>query len=247
MQLPDHVVKAQSTDGTYVIAKLVKKGSHEQYIHYGLSRNKSTLNHTIPLLDIIPSSLGSIIILPYETTLHEIANFDKTFPQISIQLSQELIEGVAFLHKQDIAHLDIKPFNIVYSQGLKRLYLIDFSLSKRCDDEDEMVTMSCGTKGWSAPEIELDRDKPRRAFSPIRADLWSCGKVLRFMSERSGKIHGSISMIIDKLMDDEPWRRPLLRRIVDDKADFWDSCRLVEGAREQLAREQHLHFLRNNR
>ena len=110
-----------------------------------------------------------------------------------------------------------------------------------------MVTMSCGTKGWSAPEIELDRDKPRRAFSPIRADMWSCGKVLRFMSERSGKIHRSISMIIDKLMDDEPWRRPLLRRIVDDKADFWDSCRLVEGAREQLAREQHLHFLRNNR
>ena len=48
-------------------------------------------------------------------------------------------------------------------------------------------------------------------------------------------------MIIDKLMDDEPQWRPLLDWIVDDKADFWDCCRLVEGAREQ-----GLHFLRNN-
>ena len=60
-------------------------------------------------------------------------------------------------------------------------------------------------------------------------------------SEESGKIQRSVSMIIDKLMDDEPQWRPLLDWIVDDKADFWDCCRLVEGAREQ-----GLHFLCNN-
>ena len=96
----------------------------------------------------------------------------------------------------------------------------------RCKDIEEMVTKSCGTVGWSAPEVELDENKPLRAFSPIRADLWSCGKVLQFILERSGETKGSFSKVIDKLMDDEPKCRPLLHEIVDDKADFWVSNRL---------------------
>ncbi|EJD00377.1 kinase-like protein, partial [Fomitiporia mediterranea MF3/22] len=92
-------------------------------------------------------------------------------------LSRELIEGVAFLHRQNIAHMDIKPDNLVY--GSHHLYIIDFDVAVRCRDVDEMVKMSCGTRGWSAPEIVLDDDEATCAFSPIRADLWSCGKVLQ--------------------------------------------------------------------
>ncbi|EJC99413.1 kinase-like protein, partial [Fomitiporia mediterranea MF3/22] len=92
-------------------------------------------------------------------------------------LSRELIEGVAFLHRQKIAHLDIKPGNLVVN--FKRLYIIDFDIAVRCKDVDEMVKISRGTRGWSAPEIGLDNDEAPGAFSPIRADLWSCGKVLK--------------------------------------------------------------------
>ena len=89
----------------------------------------------------------------------------------------------------------------MYSFESKHLYIIDFNLSMRCKDIEEMVTKSCGTVGWSAPEVELDENKPLRAFSPIRADLWSCGKVLQFILQESGEIDRSISMIIGKLMD----------------------------------------------
>ena len=243
MQLPDHIVRAESADGTSVVAKLVRKDSQLKELHIlqMFSRMKSTLNHTIPLLDTIPSSLGSLLIIPYKTTLSEGAMFYESFRQISTRLSQELIEGVAFLHKHKVAHLDIKPNNIVYSLGSKRLYIIDFNLSMRCKDIEEMVTKSCGTVGWSAPEVELDENKPLRAFSPIRADLWSCGKVLQFILERSGETKGSFSKVIDKLMDDEPKCRPLLHEIVDDKADFWVSNRLLEGVEKQVQVQCNAH------
>ncbi|EJC97801.1 kinase-like protein, partial [Fomitiporia mediterranea MF3/22] len=94
-------------------------------------------------------------------------------------LNRELIEGIAFLHRQKIAHLDIKPENLVYSVKSERLYIIDFDIAMRCKDVDEMVKVSCGTPGWSAPEIALNNDEAPRVFNPIRADLWSCGKVLK--------------------------------------------------------------------
>ena len=203
MQLPDHIVRAESADGTSVVAKLVRKDSQLKELHIlqMFSRMKSTLNHTIPLLDTIPSSLGSLLIIPYKTTLSEGAMFYESFRQISTRLSQELIEGVAFLHRHKVAHLDIKPNNIVYSFESKHLYIIDFNLSMRCKDIAEMIAISCGTDRWSTPKVELDGNKPPRAFSPIRADLWSCGKVLQFILQESGEIDRSISMIIGKLMD----------------------------------------------
>ena len=45
-------------------------------------------------------------------------------------------------------------------------------------------------------------------------------------AKKSGETEKSISMVIDRLIDDELRRRPLLHEIVDDKADFWVSNRL---------------------
>ena len=129
----------------------------------------------------------------------------------------------------------------MYSFESKHLYIIDFNLSMRCKDIEEMIAISCGTDRWSTPKVELDGNKPPRAFSPIRADLWSCGKVLQFILERSGETKGSFSKVIDKLMDDEPKCRPLLHEIVDDKADFWVSNRLLEGVEKQVQVQCNAH------
>ncbi|EGN98905.1 hypothetical protein SERLA73DRAFT_16638, partial [Serpula lacrymans var. lacrymans S7.3] len=93
-------------------------------------------------------------------------------------LSHELVEGIAFLHAQGIAHLDIKPDNLICTFDTERLLIIDFDIAMKCSGADDVVERSCGTLEWSAPEIVLDADRPPRAFSPIRADLWSCGRVL---------------------------------------------------------------------
>ncbi|KAH9964012.1 kinase-like domain-containing protein, partial [Russula compacta] len=87
--------------------------------------------------------------------------------------------GLACLHEHGVAHLDIKPGNLVHTDDC-RLPIIDFGSAVRVGSEDDTAKGIYGTPGWVAPEI-LERG----VFSPLRADRWSCGKVLfSFLEER---------------------------------------------------------------
>lgn len=57
-----------------------------------------------------------------------------------------LVEGLAYLRELRVAHLDIKPSNIVYTDNV-RLRVIDFDTVVRVGFEDEMVEGVCGTRG----------------------------------------------------------------------------------------------------
>ena len=48
--------------------------------------------------------------------------------------------------------------------------------------EDEEDDDQCGTEDWMAPEVE---EKLRH--SPIKADRWSCGRVLLFLLDEFGE------------------------------------------------------------
>jgi serine/threonine protein kinase len=182
----------------------------------------------------VQTSLGPLIILPRATPISVSAFHFGDLKDKGIQMSRELVEGIAFLHRQKIAHLDVKPGNLVYSWERQQLYIIDLGLAMRCKDVDEMVEISCGTPGWNAPEIALDDDEPVRPFSPIRADLWSCGKVLQFLFKMTGRIGRDIMLLMDLLMDRDPRRRPLLHEVVDEEPDFWTSGRLIQAIQCQV-------------
>ncbi|KAH9932356.1 kinase-like domain-containing protein, partial [Fomitopsis serialis] len=85
-------------------------------------------------------------------------------------LSYDLISGLSFLHTHNVAHRDVKPANLVYTADY-RLQIIDFDIALRVVGEDEMREGFCGSAGWTAPEVG-------KTYSPIRADRWSCGRVL---------------------------------------------------------------------
>ncbi|KAH8981237.1 kinase-like domain-containing protein, partial [Lactarius hatsudake] len=91
-----------------------------------------------------------------------------------------LIKGLAYLHKHRIAHRDIKPDNLV-CDDVFRLKIIDFDIAIKVQDENTEVDKYCGldrgTEGWTAPEIGKE-DGPTPMYSPIKADRWSCGRVL---------------------------------------------------------------------
>ncbi|OCB89793.1 kinase-like protein [Sanghuangporus baumii] len=226
LKLTSHVLEATSSEGVLVVVKLVRiEDSDELSLLEELNAQRSPHNHVIPLMETLEIGLGGfLIILPKKTSISDLS------PCIldceSVRLSHQLVEGVAFLHRHKIAHLDIKPDNLVSDSESRCLYIIDFDIAIRCMEIDEMIELSCGTPKWSAPEIAHDNKRSLRPLNPIRADLWSCGAVVAFFG--SGKDR-AIDSLTGLLLNYEPRRRPLLHELMDEEPDFWSSGRLLQA------------------
>ncbi|KAI6014320.1 kinase-like domain-containing protein, partial [Pisolithus marmoratus] len=85
----------------------------------------------------------------------------------------QLVKGVAFMHVQLIAHMDLKPENIIIPPQGGHLSIIDFSSSILLKSEKQKFRGITSTRGYIAPEVERGD-----AYKPIQADLWSCGRTL---------------------------------------------------------------------
>ena len=84
---------------------------------------------------------------------------------------QQLINGLEYLHNNRVAHMDIKPDNLLLDQNFQ-LKIADFDCSVMVtDDEDKVYT--AGTLYYRAPEIINGSCKDARA-----ADLYSAAVVL---------------------------------------------------------------------
>jgi len=80
------------------------------------------------------------------------------------------VASVAFLHSKGIVHRDIKPENLLFiDEGMDKLVLVDFGISKVIEGPSELLTTVCGSPGYTAPEIL----KGKSYSKPV--DLWSIG------------------------------------------------------------------------
>ena len=196
----------RSTGGS-VVVKLLGVRSSELEILEHLHSVKSPYNHTIPLLDTFKLDVGTFIVLPEATPLNIGFAFGE-FRSDVLDFSRQLLEGVAFLHSRGIAHLDIKPENLVALS--KQLFIIDFDIAVRVDGKDALIDRRCGTLEWMAPEIGRE-DEPKRLYSPIRADLWSCGLVLQYLASKGAVKENPFEGLTYRLLNKNPQLRPLLR------------------------------------
>ena len=119
--------------------------------------------------------------------LQDIASTALT-PNFVLTLIVTLIRAVAFLHENDVAHLDLKPANVILNMNNGRIQLIDFGIAcmeKKCEP--------LGTPTHMAPEVAkafgkrqktVDLLNPKqtsytkKVFSlsdAIKADAWSIG------------------------------------------------------------------------
>ncbi|KAI8993411.1 kinase-like domain-containing protein [Pilobolus umbonatus] len=88
-------------------------------------------------------------------------------------LVRQMLEGLVYLHSQDIVHRDIKPENLLFKTPDEdaRLLITDFGLSKLLKNNNEVLTTACGTPGYVAPEVL----KGTGHGKPV--DLWSVGVI----------------------------------------------------------------------
>ncbi|KAF5368793.1 hypothetical protein D9757_012271 [Collybiopsis confluens] len=159
-----------ATRKTNLIAKIVRSSSEQKFYRRQLKHP-----NVIKSEAMIPSSyIWSIVVLPelvsLESSLENKVSF--TFRTIS-SMCNGLGNGLQFLHNQHIAHMDIKPSNLVYHPTTFTLQIIDFNLSIWVKNTHQTVTGSRGTPGWMAPEVVSGSP-----FKPMLADLYSCGIVL---------------------------------------------------------------------
>ncbi|KAE9400436.1 kinase-like protein, partial [Gymnopus androsaceus JB14] len=93
-------------------------------------------------------------------------------------MSIDLAKGLSFLHSLCIAHCDIKPDNLLFNKD-GRLMVADFGSAMLVGGVETLVKGYRGTEGWAAPgPLTFFQEMEKwRLFSPLQADLYSCGVV----------------------------------------------------------------------
>lgn len=170
-----------------------------------MQTNGTYENHVVELIDVIPFTSYDIIVMPWLSPLDttDLADMDRNL------MMNQFLDSVWFLHQYGIAHLDLKPGNVLvrHTDGslVPHISIIDFGMSLRVDDEETLVTGFCGTPSWTAPEV-VREGGPEMTYSAIRADRWSCGRMLQYFCPNT-TLFSDVRM---KLLDPDPRRRPSL-------------------------------------
>jgi serine/threonine protein kinase len=84
---------------------------------------------------------------------------------------KQIVDAVAYLHGNRIAHRDLKLENFVVTSG-GVIKVIDFGLSARVTPYSKLADM-CGSMAYSPPEIVM-----QVPYDGTAADIWSLGIVL---------------------------------------------------------------------
>ncbi|PRP81304.1 hypothetical protein PROFUN_04539 [Planoprotostelium fungivorum] len=120
-----------------------------------------------------------------------------------------LAKGLEYSHRQGIAHLDIKPENIMVSED-DHLTLIDFGLAA----ETRLCHQFKGTHNYASPEIWK-----QTPYDPRCADVWSLGIVLYILL--TGRLpfdpSDNAKELIDWMLEVRPRARPTMKEVLNHR------------------------------
>ncbi len=101
----------------------------------------------------------------------------KRLPEIAvIEILQDLLQTLTFVHKNRVIHRDIKPNNIIRRQRDGKLVLIDFGAVKEVStqlldsSEQSAFTIGIGTKGYAPSEQSFGRPQ-------YSSDIYAVGMI----------------------------------------------------------------------
>ncbi|EMD33821.1 hypothetical protein CERSUDRAFT_117894 [Gelatoporia subvermispora B] len=92
------------------------------------------------------------------------------------RLTYQICDALTYVHSMNVAHRDLKPENILLTASEPpEIKIADFGLAKAITSASNLNTM-CGTPGYTAPEVEMQRHL-ERSYNCI-IDSWSLGVVV---------------------------------------------------------------------
>ncbi|XP_076146249.1 serine/threonine-protein kinase 17A [Alosa pseudoharengus] len=177
-----------------VVRKCVEKSSGREYAAKFMRKRRkgqdcrSEIIHEIAVLELATAShrvinlhqvyeMASEMVLVLEFAAGGeifnqcVAERDEAFKEGDVKrLLRQILEGVAFLHRKNVVHLDLKPQNILLTSDspLGDIKIVDFGLSRMVSSSQEIREIM-GTPEYVAPEI--------LNYEPISTatDMWSIG------------------------------------------------------------------------
>nr|XP_054928156.1 testis-specific serine/threonine-protein kinase 3-like [Dermacentor andersoni] len=181
-------VKLVSKDGaTYACKIISKEKSSMIYRVKFLPRELKILGstrhpHITQIFTIIEEPSKVFIIMEMACggdLLEKILKVKRLDEKTTHQFFMQLASALAYLHKNDVAHRDLKCENVLLTT-VDVVKLTDFSFARYCTDEHtkrkELSETFCGSEAYAAPEILQGI-----CYLPKLADVWSLGVILYVM------------------------------------------------------------------
>ncbi|XP_073350763.1 myosin light chain kinase, smooth muscle [Pagrus major] len=161
-------------------------------------------------------------------------NFEHTEPA-SVRYMQQILEGIGYMHQQNIIHLDLKPENIVCVDTTgTSVKIIDFGLASRLDGNTPLKVMH-GTPEFVAPEVI--------SYEPVclATDMWSIGVICYILLSGESPFQGNSDTETLALVTAAQWEfdEESFDEITDEAKNFISSL-LSKDSRRRMSCEEAL-------
>lgn len=165
--------------GIHYAAKFIKKRrratdqTKEIFHEIAVLLQCSSSDRVVRLHEVYETSSDMVLILELAAggELQRILEGDECLGELEARRAmKQILEGLAFLHERNIAHLDLKPQNLLLTieNSCEDIKLCDFGISRVLEPGVEVREL-IGTPDYVAPEV--------LSYEPITlaTDVWSVG------------------------------------------------------------------------
>lgn len=103
---------------------------------------------------------------------------DRKFFEFTLSVFMDVFSAVHHLHSKEpvVAHLDLKPSNVLVSYDKKKAVVTDFGNSTLIGERDYPPAQ--GSRLYRSPEMLVRNKEERAKLSATAADMWSLGAML---------------------------------------------------------------------
>lgn len=151
----------------------IEQGVAVKTVHRGTVRHEYDVLRTLSHANIVRVYSCTDTVLYMEAAGLDWLTLESIPPALKRDQARQLLDGVAYLHGQRVAHRDLKLENVT-TDPTGRVRIVDFGLARRVAHAGvRCCSAKVGSKLYMAPEMWTDAH-----YDPMAADVWSLGVVV---------------------------------------------------------------------